>query len=50
MTMTRNEDEASNAKIAKGPLERVFNKDTIDIGDQAIARCLYANRLLFNVV
>ena len=48
--MRRNEDDSGNPKRARGPLEMAFNNDARDIADEAIARCLYANGLSFNVV
>ena len=38
------------SKKTTGPLEASFNNDARDIADQAIARCVYANGLSFNVV
>jgi hypothetical protein len=37
-------------KRAMGPLETSFQNEARDIADQAIARCVYANGLSFNVV
>ena len=38
------------SKTMAGPLESSFQNEARDIADQAIARCVYANGLSFNVV
>ena len=38
------------SKRAVGPLESSFQNEARDVADQAIARCVYAYALSFNVV
>ena len=44
------EEEVETIARKRGPLDTTFKMETRELVDQAIARCLYANGLPFNLV